>query len=89
MTSEVAKVRVTCSGCGSEIPVDHLHIGDGKTMVAAMEANPPWCLVCTYRPVFGPRPELEIWEPIPGLPDETFKLPALAAGERWELVVGW
>jgi len=61
------KVLVTCTGCGSEVPVDYLGIQTSETMVEAVAANAPWCIVCSNRPLFGPRPELEVWGSIPGL----------------------
>lgn len=59
------RVTLICGGCGTRLP--HPGSLDTAALVADVQACPPVCVVCACRPVFGPRPEAEVWEAIPGL----------------------
>ena len=60
----VNDVIVKCTGCDSPIDVGHLCGLTPENLVATLETYPPICIVCAYRPVFGPRAPVEVWEPL-------------------------
>ena len=58
-------VEVRCTGCGERLPLPSDSVDlQGKELLESLQKSPPFCVVCSCRTVAGPRPGVEVWEPI-------------------------
>lgn len=57
-------VEARCTGCGEFIASFECGGPSEETqeLLARLQKSPPFCLVCSCRPMAGPRPEVEFWE---------------------------
>lgn len=68
LDSTAGAITVICGGCGGHLSSPES--GASDAVVASLQTSPPLCVVCSYRNVYCPRPESEVWETIIGLPPE-------------------
>lgn len=56
--------EVRCAGCGSCVAtLDGSGApGEAQELLASVQANPPICVVCSFRLLASPRPEVQLWE---------------------------
>lgn len=58
-------VEVRCTGCGERLPLPSVKAPlQTQELLESLQKSPPFCVVCSCRTVAGPRPGIEVWEPI-------------------------